>query len=242
MLTLTMPQSDPSADRNRSASAWSEVKTLDDRPCGTALLSAIASVEVVVGQHVEQRRERLARHHVGLLVDPHDRGPGVEGVGGDLLEVAAAAGDELAALVGGPLDGRLHAVVGGPVDERADQRAVVHRVADGQPAVGRDEPVGELVDDAAVGDDPAHRRAALARRAGRGEDDAARRPGRGRRVGLTTAALLPPSSSSERPKRSATRGPTARPMRVEPVALSRATPGWSTSACADVGSADEHLA
>ena len=49
-------------------------------------------------------------------------------------------------------------------------------------------------------------------------------------LGATTAALLPPSSSSERPNRSATRGPTARPMRVEPVALSSATPAWSTSA------------
>ena len=43
MLTLTIPQSDPSSDRNSSASAWSLVKTLDDSPCGTALLSAIAS-------------------------------------------------------------------------------------------------------------------------------------------------------------------------------------------------------
>ena len=49
-------------------------------------------------------------------------------------------------------------------------------------------------------------------------------------LGLTIAALLPPSSSSDRPNRSATRGPTARPIRVEPVALSSATPGWSTRA------------
>jgi hypothetical protein len=43
MLTLTMPQSDPSAEMNLSASAWSDVNTLDDSPCGTALFSAIAS-------------------------------------------------------------------------------------------------------------------------------------------------------------------------------------------------------
>ena len=48
--------------------------------------------------------------------------------------------------------------------------------------------------------------------------------------GATTAALFPPSSRSERPNRSATRGPTARPIRVDPVALTSATPGWSTSA------------
>ena len=49
-------------------------------------------------------------------------------------------------------------------------------------------------------------------------------------LGPTIAALLPPSSSSTRPNRPATRGPTARPIRVEPVALSSATSGWSTSA------------
>src|SRR4051812_19265537 len=48
--------------------------------------------------------------------------------------------------------------------------------------------------------------------------------------GVTTAALFPPSSSRARPNRSATRGPTERPMRVEPVALRSATPGWSTRA------------
>ncbi len=49
--------------------------------------------------------------------------------------------------------------------------------------------------------------------------------------GVTMAALLPPSSRSERPNRSATRGPTARPIRVDPVALSRAIPRESTNAC-----------
>src|SRR3954464_8784211 len=43
MLTLTMPQSEPSADMNLSASAWSDVNRLEDNPCGTALLSATAS-------------------------------------------------------------------------------------------------------------------------------------------------------------------------------------------------------
>ena len=35
--------------------------------------------------------------------------------------------------------------------------------------------------------------------------------------GATIAALLPPSSSSDRPNRAATRGPTSRPIRVDPV-------------------------
>ena len=47
MLTLTMPQSEPAADMNSSASAWSEVKMLDERPCGTALFSSTASLNSV---------------------------------------------------------------------------------------------------------------------------------------------------------------------------------------------------
>lgn len=43
-------------------------------------------------------------------------------------------------------------------------------------------------------------------------------------------ALLPPSSRIERAKRFASRGPTSRPMRVEPVAETSATFGLSTSA------------
>ena len=48
--------------------------------------------------------------------------------------------------------------------------------------------------------------------------------------GATTAALLPPSSRISRPKRPATTGATARPMRVEPVADTMATASWRASA------------
>ena len=44
------------------------------------------------------------------------------------------------------------------------------------------------------------------------------------------AALLPPSSRMSRPKRDATTGATARPMRVEPVADTMGTSWWATSA------------
>ena len=50
MLTLTIPQSEPSAERNRSASAWSEVKMLEESPCGTALFSAMASSKSSYGR------------------------------------------------------------------------------------------------------------------------------------------------------------------------------------------------
>ena len=43
MLTLAMPQSEPSAATNRSASRTSVVKIDDDKPCGTSLCSASAS-------------------------------------------------------------------------------------------------------------------------------------------------------------------------------------------------------
>ena len=43
MLTLAMPQSEPSAARKRSASRTSSVKIADESPCGTALFNAIAS-------------------------------------------------------------------------------------------------------------------------------------------------------------------------------------------------------
>ncbi len=49
-------------------------------------------------------------------------------------------------------------------------------------------------------------------------------------LGARIMALLPPSSRMLRPKRAATRGPTSRPMRVLPVALTRATRGSSTRA------------
>ncbi len=78
--------------------------------------------------------------------------------------------------------------------------------------------------------------------------------------GVTMAALLPPSSSSTRPNRSATRGPTCLPIRTDPVADTSATRGSSTSSsptsrpprisrltrgrCADIGAGplDQRLA
>ena len=48
--------------------------------------------------------------------------------------------------------------------------------------------------------------------------------------GATIAALLPPSSRIRRPNRDATTGATARPIRVEPVADTIATPSWAASA------------
>jgi len=43
MLTLAIPQSDPSAAMKRSASRMSVVKMADESPCGTALFNSMAS-------------------------------------------------------------------------------------------------------------------------------------------------------------------------------------------------------
>ena len=59
--------------------------------------------------------------------------------------------------------------------------------------------------------------------------------------GATIAALLPPSSSSSRPRRPATRGATARPIRVEPVALSKRDARVVDQGLADRRSADARL-
>ena len=47
MLTLAMPQSEPSAEQKRSASRRSLVKIDDDRPCGDVVVEGDGLVEVV---------------------------------------------------------------------------------------------------------------------------------------------------------------------------------------------------
>ena len=43
MLTLAMPQSEPVAETNCSASRTLRVNTADDKPCATSFCNAIAS-------------------------------------------------------------------------------------------------------------------------------------------------------------------------------------------------------
>ena len=58
--------------------------------------------------------------------------------------------------------------------------------------------------------------------------------------GATTAALLPPSSRIVRPKRAATRGAIAAPIRSDPVALTSGTRGLSSSGARAAGIRDDH--
>ena len=175
MLTLTIPQSDPSAARKRSASAWSAVKMLDERPCGHVVVERDRLVEVGVGQDVEERGERLlprprrsgrrsARSRARRRTPPAPRRPErapppattLPPSPRGLLECAPASPRRRRAWISGP-----------------DQGPRRQRVADGQPLVGRGQASVSSSTTLGVGDHPAHRRAALTGRAGRGEDDAA---------------------------------------------------------------------
>ncbi len=80
MLTLAMPQSEPSADMKRSASRIVGGEDGRRKPLRHSVVQLDRVVELVVGQHVEDRRERLLVHHLGLRGHPHDRGRDVVGV------------------------------------------------------------------------------------------------------------------------------------------------------------------
>ena len=240
MLTLTIPQSEPSAARNRSASRWSGVKMLEERPCGTSLCSAMASSSVRVGEHVEDRRERLVLDDVGLPGHPHEGRLDVVRVRAARPAAAPAADEHLAALGAGLLERRCHGGVRG-LRRSAARRACPS--ASGSP-IGRprvDARASRSTRASATSSCTISRRIVVQRwPAVPAAAKTIPRAARSRSAdGATTAALLPPSSSRLRPKRAATRGATAAPIRVEPVALTSATSGLSTSASPTSAAADD---
>ena len=172
MLTLAMPQSEPVAERNCSASRRFMVKMDEERPWGTSLWRASASAKVAVPQDVEDGREGLAFDDVGLSGDFDECGADVEGLRGFRLRDALAAGDGGAcgACVG---QGLLHGEEGALVDERADEGAGFARVADDDGGVDLLELGDEIVVDGVVDDEAAQGRAALAGSAHGGEGDGA---------------------------------------------------------------------
>ena len=101
MLTLTIPQSEPSAARKRSASRWSRVKMRRGQALGHAVVQGDRVLELAVGHHVQDRRERLAADDGGLGGHPDERRLDVVRVGGAVDRPAVAAGDELAAVGAG---------------------------------------------------------------------------------------------------------------------------------------------
>jgi hypothetical protein len=172
MLTLAIPQSDPLADRNSSALRMLSVKIALDRPCGTSLWIASASLERVVLEHVEDRRERLLLHDLRLRRHPDDRR--LHELRAE-IRPAAAAGDDLPAFRLDLIDRREHVGhrVGG--DERPHQRRRRRAGPRSHLLVGADQPVHQLAGDLLLDDDPAGRGAALPGGADGAEEDGARR-------------------------------------------------------------------
>ena len=100
MLTLAMPQSEPWAERNRSALFIESVKIADDKPWRHAVLHRDRLVEAVDLDQVEDRGEGLLLDDGGVGGDPDD---------GRLDEVArlfqqVAAHQHLAALLAGQVE------------------------------------------------------------------------------------------------------------------------------------------
>ena len=147
--------------------------------------------------------------------------------------MSLAAGDGAAL---GPCGGKrvLHGVESGCVHQWTHQRARIERITDGQPLIDALQPGHKRRVDVLVHDQSPQARAALSRRAHRREHDGARRESRSA-DGATIIALLPPSSRMHLPNRAATFGPTARPIRVDPVAEMTDTSGLATNASPTTG-------
>ena len=108
----------------------------------------------------------------GLAGHGDERGANVRGVGCRIGELSGTTDHHgtTVGLCGG--DGGLHALECGRGDERADERGLVERAADGQAAVRGGEPTEHLVETRAMGDEAAQAGAALAGGARRSERDA----------------------------------------------------------------------
>ena len=243
MLTLTMPQSEPSSETNSSASAWSLVKTLDDSPCGHGVVHRDRRLEVVVraarraaARTSRPRRPRSASRSVRSPAGrSRRRAPRPRG---RARRRSTTWPPSSTGLRGPPRSMRSYAV---RADERSDEGALGHRVADRQPVVRRREPLGELVDDAAWAITRrivVHRWPAVPAAEKTMPRIAEVEVGAG---GRRRPRCCRPARAASGRSGSATRGPTARPIRVEPVALSSATPGWSTSASPTSGPAEQDL-
>ena len=176
MLTLAMPQSEPAADDEPLGLAHVQGEDRRRQALRRRRSAArCASSKVVVGEHVQDRRERLglarcrsgpasarspaARRRRPAAWSASTRSPPTT----SSPPSAWAAGQRLA-----------EALVGRAVDQRADQRAVGQRRADRQAWRRRlRSALDQLVGDRGVRDHPAQRGAALPGGAGGGEHDAA---------------------------------------------------------------------
>ena len=230
MLTLAMPQSLPAGRHEPLGLAQVGGEDARRQALRHAVVEGDRLVEVVVGERVQDRRERLGAHDLGLAGHRHDGGSGVERVFGFVGEGSLATGHDLAAVVAGGRQRGLHAV------ERRGRRSAGRRAcprrAGRRSAAWRRR--GRCARRARRGPNGARSDAAATCTAGRPclpPRTRCRASARSRSAdGATIAALLPPSSRIERPKRPATTGATRRPIAVEPVAETIGTASWATSA------------
>ena len=114
MLTLTMPQSEPASDRNRSASRTSAVKIDDDSPCGTALWTSTASSRSVYVMTYRTGAKVSSVTTCGLRRHPDQRGADVGRALGAVDGDGLAADEDLAAVLDGPGQRALHGLGGSP--------------------------------------------------------------------------------------------------------------------------------
>ena len=133
MLTFAMPQSEPRADKNVSASRTSRREDARREPLRHVVVQRDRLVEIAVAHHVKDRRERLVAYDRGLRGHLDDRRMHVVGVrlcgSCDALAAAHVAAFALALRS----SARCIAVERGRVDQRSDQRAGVERIADLEP-------------------------------------------------------------------------------------------------------------
>ena len=230
MLTLAMPQSLPAAPHEALGLAQVGGEDARRQALRHAVVEGDGLVEVVVGERVQDRRERLGADDVGLRRHRDDRRTGVERVGGFVGQGALAAGDDLAAVVAG--GGRARPASGRRTRRRSAGRRACPRRA-GRRSAARRRP-GRCARRARRGSNDARSGAAATCTAGRRCPRPRRRcraaPGRGRRMARRSPRCCRPARGSSgrsdrrRPARPGAPSPSSRwPTRSAP-------PSWATSA------------
>ena len=167
MLTLAMPQSEPAAERKRSACCSRSVKIADDRPCATSFCMRIASssdlngIRYRIGANVSVRT--ISHSARATTIAGSTKFPGRSSALPPVTS-APAAGDGLR-------HGRLELAHGACVDQRSHQRRRLERVADPHLPVRARETLLEFGQPRVVYQHAARRGAALAGSADRAEHD-----------------------------------------------------------------------
>ena len=218
MLTLAMPQSEPRAERNSSASRRSLVKIDEERPCGDGVVQGDRLAEIAISHHIEDRREGLAQHEAGLRRHLDERRAHIEPPRARRPRRARRRSrrrrrpSPLRARLPSPRT-RLASISGPtrvPARERIADRDRGDRRASSRRSARREPPRATI--------SRRRRGAALARRAHRGEGDGAHGQIEIGATGRRSPRCCRQAPGAPGRSAPASRGPTARPIAVEPVA------------------------